>query len=62
MFFGGLGVMPQGTTPNQEGGSRVIFGAGGCVAQCDISTGTCIDFRILRVTPPRMNSRSRECP
>ena len=30
--------------------------------QCDISTGTVIDRKMLRVTPPRMNSRKRECP
>lgn len=32
------------------------------IAQCDISTGTVIELRMLRVTPPRMNSRKRECP
>ncbi len=30
--------------------------------QCDISTGTVMDFRIECVTPPSTNSRSRECP
>ena len=30
--------------------------------QCDIITGTVIDARMPRVTPPRMNSRRRECP
>jgi hypothetical protein len=30
--------------------------------QCDINTGTGIDLRMLRVTPPRMNSRKREWP
>ena len=31
-------------------------------AQCDIRTGTGIEARMLRVTPPRMNSRKREWP
>jgi len=30
--------------------------------QCDFSTGTVIDRKMLRVTPPRMNSRKREWP
>ena len=30
--------------------------------QCDISTGTVIDRKMLRVTPPSTNSRSREWP
>src|SRR5207302_1733136 len=30
--------------------------------QCDISTGTVIDWRMPRVAPPRMNSRRREWP
>src|SRR5260370_42501538 len=30
--------------------------------QCDIITGTVIDPRMPRVTPPRMNSRRRGCP
>ncbi len=30
--------------------------------QCDSSTGAVIERRIECVTPPRMNSRSRECP
>jgi uncharacterized protein YjiS (DUF1127 family) len=30
--------------------------------QCDINTGSAIDFRMLAVVPPRMNSRSRLWP
>lgn len=30
--------------------------------QCDINTGSVIDFRMLAVVPPRMNSRSRLWP
>jgi hypothetical protein len=30
--------------------------------QCDMSTGTVIEARMLRVTPPSANSRRRECP
>jgi hypothetical protein len=39
-------------------GRHTYFGA----HQCDISTGTVIDRKMLRVTPPRMNSRKREWP
>jgi hypothetical protein len=30
--------------------------------QCDIRVGRVIDSSIARVTPPKMRSRSRECP
>src|ERR1700730_15565687 len=30
--------------------------------QCDINVGLVIEASIPRVVPPRMNSRSRECP
>lgn len=30
--------------------------------QRDISTGTGIDCRMVRVTPPKKNSLTRECP
>src|ERR1700738_3032773 len=30
--------------------------------QCDIRVGTVIEATMPRVTPPRMNSRMRECP
>ena len=31
-------------------------------SQCDISTGTVMEAKMPRVTPPRMNSRRREWP
>ena len=41
---------------------RAPIPAGRVAAQCDINAGTGMDCRILRVTPPSMNSRSREWP
>ncbi len=34
----------------------------GRFSQCDISTGTVIDRKMLRVTPPSTNSRKRAWP
>ena len=65
IFSGWAAAMPHGPTPvaasgsipeTQENSKRLAAG------QCDINTGTGIDLRMLRVTPPRMNSRNREWP
>ena len=51
--------------------SRGVGAEPGCVGlslfagrcrQCDMRTGTVIDVRMLRVTPPQTNSRNREWP
>ena len=41
---------------------RLRFVSSGRTIQCDIRVGRVIEERMSRVTPPRMNSRSRECP
>lgn len=45
-----------------QAGSRALRRGRGSPAQCAISTGSVMPFRMLRVTPPRIISRTGPWP